>query len=342
MKSLIEKIVKEELKKLDEDYKDEVIYKAFVQPFTDIVDTAKHGLKQIGAVTANNIAKTIKQAVPTFIPMIGTSVSRIGDEQEKKLQAKLSGIDKEYADVLKRNWDTLRTRDVSFILFMMDPKLYLGSTLALKAPEVAFEVLDSLIDSPSVSKWHKVFQELNTKVLPPSAGVDGSQTNSGFGGGTAFSDGDYGGGSYGEAKQVSGNLLKEEMTKDVLDQKASVTLKRILADKTIQRKIDNSPVVKQMQKEALKVFIEKAREVSDFQTIEEFKSFFGPDFDKIYNNLANSVGDQEKNNLNDLLVQDLKTQYIQVITSYLQQLKSQSPAGEQEIKRTIAEIERYL
>lgn len=341
LKSLIERIVKEELGKINEDYRDEVVYKAFVQPFTDIVDTAKHGMKQLGAVTANNIAKTVKQAVPTFIPMIGWSVSKIGEEQEKKLQSKLASIDKEYADVLKRNWDTLRTRDVSFILFMMDPKLYLGSSMALKAPEVAFEVLDSLIDSPTVSKWHQVFQDLNTKVLPPKSGATGGQTNSGFGSGTAFMDGESGGG-YSESKKVSGKVLKEELTKDVIDQKASVTLKRILADKTIQRKLDNSPVVQEMQKAALRVFIEKAREVSDFNSINDFKSFFGSDFDKVYNDLASKVDEKEKSNLDEILIPELKAQYIQVITKYLEQLKSQSPAGEQEIKRAIAEIGRYL
>lgn len=339
---IIQEIVDEEIKSnlLLEDYKDEAIYKAFVSPFTDVIDTAKHGLKKIGAVTANNIAKTIKQAIPTFIPMIGDSVSKIGQEQEKKLQSKLNSIDKEYADVLKRNWDTLRSRDVSFLLFMMDPKIYLGSSLALKAPEVAFDVLDSLIDSPTVSKWHKIFQDLNVKVMPPKSGLDGSQTNSGFGSGQAFSDGSFG--ESNNNKNLKNKLLKEELTEDNIKQKAAVTLKRILDDKSIQRKIDNSPIVKEMQKEALKIFIEKAREVSDFKSVEEFKSFFGPDFDKNYKDLINKIDGKEKQNFNETLILELKAQYIQVIKKYLEDLISKSPGSEQEIKNAITEIERYL
>lgn len=341
LKILIKRIIKEELSKINEDYSDELVYKAFVQPFTDVVDTAMHGVKTTAASVIGNTKKLALQAGAAFIPYIGATVSKIGEKEEKKLANKLAGIDKEYADVLKRNWDTLRTRDVSFILFMMDPKLYLGSTLALKAPEAAFDVLDSIVDSPAISKWHNTFKELNKRVMPPAAGGSGY---SGGGGGGSYTSSDFNDAGYSgwESKTSNKPVLKEELTKDVINQKASITLKRILADKSIQRKIDNSPIVKEMQKEALKLFIDQAKQVSNFNAIEQFSHLFGKEFDKTYAEVSSKVEEKGKEEFDQALIPELKKNYAKVISTYLNSLKSTSPSAEQEIKNTISTIERML
>lgn len=338
LKFLISKIVKEELSSINESYEEEVVYRAFVQPFKDVVDTAVHGLKKTGATAVANVVKLAKQTAVAFIPFLGTTVSQVGDKEQKKLESKLGQIDKEYADVLKRNWETLRTRDVSMLLFMMDPKLYLGSSLALKAPEVAFDVLDSMIDSPAVSKWHGVFKDLNTKVMPPTAGGSGGGGSGGFGSGDAyFGDG----GNMGwESKTSNKPVLKEELTKDTINQKAAVTLKRLLNDRAILNKINTSPVVKEMRTSALSIFVDKAKEVQQFKNIQQFKKHFGSDFDKLYNQVSSKV--EEKEEFDGQLIIELKKIFGEVIIKYLNTLKNDAPTAVQEIDKTISDIQRML
>jgi hypothetical protein len=174
--------------------------------------------------------------------------------------------------------------------------------------------------------------------MPPQSGADGSQTNSGFTGGQAYSDSEGGYGGMTDSISRKGRVIKEEITKDVIDQKASVTLKRILADKNIQRKIDNSPVVKQMRQEALNFFIERAREVAKFQSVNDFKRLFGSEFDKVYNELASKVEEKDRSSLDENLIPELKLQYAKVIINYLNNLKKQSPSSAQEIDHAIVQI----
>jgi hypothetical protein len=337
LKYLIEKIVKEEIEKLHESYQDDVVYRAFVQPFQDVVDTAQHGLKSVGTHVGRGAIKLAKQHVVTFIPFFSTTVAQIGAAEEKKLNSRLAKIDKEYADVMKRNWDTLRTRDVSFILFMMDPKIYLGSSMLLKAPEAAFDVLDSLVDSPAVSRWHNVFKELNKKVMPPtSSGAGGSS------GGAGFSGSDYyDGGAVGwESKRSKKKVIQEKFTKSDLDEKAVITLKRLLKSKEVQNELTKGPKVKEMREAALELFIDKAQTVAGFTTIDDFKNHFGSEFDKIYNSIGNNI--EDKNELEKEIVPELKKVYIQMIVNYFNTLQKSLPEASNEINQAASTIQRML
>lgn len=330
---LIKKIIYEELNKsfIKEDYRDDVVYRAFVQPFTDVVDTAKYGLKKVATTTIRSAVKLAKQHAAAFIPFISKTVSQIGNEEKKKLESKLSQLDKEYSDVLKRNWETLRTRDVSFLLFMMDPKIYLGSSLALKAPEVAFDLLDSFIDNKTVSKWHDTFKQLNKKVLPPTS----SGTGSGTSGGSGYYD-EIGTG-WESLQYNTVPVLKESLSKEELDKKAAVTLGRLLKSNNIINQLNKSPKIKELRKAAIEVFIDKAKELSNAQSISDVKTFFGPDFDSYYNKIEKPS--EEKNEFDQQLVVELKSIYNKMLMTYFENIKRQIPESSDEINKAISFLE---
>lgn len=334
LKLLIERIVEEEIIDLTESYKDDVVYKAFVQPFKDVIDTAAYGLKKIGTTTIRGGIKLAKQTTAAFLPFMTRTITQIGKDEERKIQNKLAQIDKQYADVLKRNWDTLRTTDVSFLMFLMDPKVYLGSTVALKAPEIAFNVLDSMIDNPTVSKWHNTFKELNKRVLPPTSGGSGPGGGIGSGGMSYLDDGPTGW----EAVGKKGYLIKEQFTKDQLNKKAFITLKRFLSNNKIKKQIDDSPKVKEIRKDALLIFVDKINQVKSFDKIEDFKNYFGPEFQSTYEKTIQNIPPEELQNYNLQLIEELKIKAVEMVVNFLNNLRNDIPSADAEISDTLTKI----
>jgi hypothetical protein len=103
-----------------------------------------------------------------------------------------------------------------------------------------------------------------------------------------------------------------------------------------------------MQHEALSIFVEKAKEVAGFKTIEQYKHLFGNDFTKLYNELekklnkdGKKLGPNEQKSLDDELINELKKVYIKMVTNYLNSMAEQSPGSQQEINKAVSEIERF-
>ncbi len=125
MQPLLKKLIKElALEEQAQLLKEENIFvKAFVEPFTDIAQTAFAGLQKNAAALISNSTKLAKQAAIAALPFIATSeITRIGEEENQRLQQRLGEIDSEYADVLSRNIETLRTRDMAGIGFLLNPQ----------------------------------------------------------------------------------------------------------------------------------------------------------------------------------------------------------------------------
>ena len=124
---LIKETVNEVFLKETVDYKQAMLYKAFIHPFTDIVQTAQHGVKRITTKALGELGSITKQVAMFLIPFASPKYAGQVREQDKRRMAeKLGSVDAEFKDVLTRNWTTLNQLDVWGTLFLVAPGFAIG------------------------------------------------------------------------------------------------------------------------------------------------------------------------------------------------------------------------
>jgi hypothetical protein len=118
------------------------MYNTFVQPFTDIVKTAAGGFEAI-STHLWGIAKNMIKAIPALIvPFMHNDYKKLKNETMQRLES----VDKEYADVYKRNVDFLTGgSDIRTIAFILYPSLLLGEELLTKSPGVVIDMLSGIL-----------------------------------------------------------------------------------------------------------------------------------------------------------------------------------------------------
>jgi hypothetical protein len=117
------------------------LIKTFVQPLTDIFNTAIYGVKSITA-GAQQVLKYLVFNIPKLIvPFMKTENWEI---TKKHLDDKLGKLHNRYAGVIHRNLDMLRDHDLQGMAFFLDPTLFLGTKLTQFSPEFLGEVLEVL------------------------------------------------------------------------------------------------------------------------------------------------------------------------------------------------------
>lgn len=360
LQKLVEKLVQKEV--ADQFLiKEDVLYNAFVEPFTDIFKTAKHGLEKSVASILGNTRKLAKQWAYACIPFISSAeITRIGKEEDTKLQGRFKELDTGYADVLKRNWDTLRTRDLAGLALMWNPTLTVGSHIALESPAVALNILEVLSGgNPKIVELRKKAEELSKKVMPPASGGGGS-SGGGGGGPTDLAQDDYGmGGGWGESALPRGagkGIIKEQepvtaqppqktgFTREELDKKVYAVLQQLLKRKDVQRSIQNSPATKMLKTAGLDAVAERVKKITQFTTMEQFESYVGPDLAKFKQEIQAKIPkDTPPETLKQLgveQVQELKKVYRDIYTKYVQDLSKTTPGIEAEVKKVMDQISK--
>lgn len=202
IQSLVEELISEELEQFlfeEEEIlikEDSAMYKTWIEPFADILKTAKHGLESSIASITGNVRKVAIQFALSAIPFISAKeIARIGEEESLNIEKRLSELDSQYADVLKRNWDTLRTKDVAGLALLLNPSLTVGTHVALESPALALGLIEILSGgNPKIVALRKKAEELSKKVKAPSGPSGSDDSASGGSGGDYGWGGDFGGG----------------------------------------------------------------------------------------------------------------------------------------------------
>lgn len=318
---------------VDEVITEDVLTQAFIEPFTDIFKTAKHGLETSIASIAGNAKKVAKQVGAAALPFVASGeIKRIGQEEEAKIKQAIAGLDSEYADVLQRNWDTLRTRDVAGLALLLNPTLTIGGHAALQAPALGLGVLEILTGGhPAVKELRRKASELSKKVLPP----EGSAGDAGGGAGGLYADdygwgGDFGG--FGESiKKESDSILTEQQkfTKQQLDQKVGQVMKKLLQRKDVQRAIQNSPITQALKNSGINAVTDRARKIASFSSLEQFEQYMGADFKKFHDQIETKIpADTPPEAIKEFEQQqvvELKKAYQQFYTKYLRDIAGKTP-----------------
>ena len=337
LEAMIKKIIKQE-DLMVEEFEDPLA-KVFLQPFVDVVDTARHGLEKTTAKAWNNIGNLAKHAAMVMIPGINLKDSIQASEQ--KLKARLGEIDSEYRDVIQRNYDMMKTRDLWGIAFFYNPALLVGSKYALKAPELALGTLEALTGGNPVIKTMKTrLQGLQQRVRGDralSAGVDGAGW---VGGGM----GDDGGGDFGfesvirEQDAAAPPGPGADIPKNIADQ-----INKAAMHPTVKAAIASSPLVAQMKAIASSVLIEQVQDALNFSTYDEMLAKhpkMKQQEAQMLQSLPEDATEEQIAQLKEAMLPEIKTNIKSMYIKQLQAMATQTPEIKQDLSATLQQINK--
>ena len=117
------------------------LIKTFVQPITDIFNTAIYGVKNLTASAVQTLKYLVTNVPKLIVPFIKTENWEV---VKKNLDDKLSKLHNRYAGVIHRNLDMLKDHDLQGMAFFLDPTLFLGAKLTQFSPDFTREVFEIL------------------------------------------------------------------------------------------------------------------------------------------------------------------------------------------------------
>jgi hypothetical protein len=123
----------------------------------NVVDTSLMGVKKLATVGVGETkiaAKSLAFAlIPGIVPDAG-SIAAMGDEDREELKSKLSKIDSEYAETIRKNEEVFDNPDFNMALFMANPGIALGKWASNHAVGEAREIAETIIGSDEdFKKW---------------------------------------------------------------------------------------------------------------------------------------------------------------------------------------------
>lgn len=340
LKKLIEEQVEAELKLLRE-YEDPLA-QVFLQPFKDIVDTARHGLEKTSTSAWGNAWKLAKQTLTLFLP--GVPVDAFTSGMDKKIKSHMDQIDGKYRDVIQRNYDMMRARDLWGIPFLLNPALMTGVGMATKAPEIALAGLEAVTGGhPTIAKMRERLHTINSRVT--GGGLDYAKGAGNVGGGGDGGDAGLSFEGIQNRRNDTRKPLKEQQaapTQDEVNKALASQIERAGKHPKIQSAIQNSPVAQQMKQIAEMSLVETVKDAIAFNTYDEMKSKMGSKFaeteKQVMAQLPQGATPQQTKEFQDALVTEMKGLIKQMYIKQLEKLLSQSP----ELKADLSRISKQI
>jgi len=262
------------------------LYQTFVQPFADVVDTAKHGIQSVASTTVSNLSSLIHQTALWALPYVpgltdAGAMAKVDKNHSDNLKARIESLNSQYKDVLDRNWDTLVNSDLGGLMFMANPQLVLGAKLlgagAAVGRQGAIEALQ-LIDmfsggSDLAQRTIGWLQQPHTSYGAAKARAGGGSyfTSSGHGDGGMGQGMDYGsyadagadyGGLYEQQAQSQPSRTAQQPTAKSIDYKAMV--QKILNDPRTKQAMASSQTTATMQAAAVSTIVNNAKRFLKF------------------------------------------------------------------------------
>lgn len=316
---------------LKEEYEDPLA-QVFLQPFKDVVDTARHGLEKTTAKVWGNTAKLAKQAATLLIP--GIPVDAFTKDADEKIKSRLGEIDSKYKDVIQRNYDMMRSRDLWGVPFLLNPALMTGVEMASHAPVVVLSTLEALTGgNPTITKMRERANTITQRVR-----------GGGFTGGK-------GGGSFGESSRNSVKAFREQqepqqpLSLAQVNKSLGKQIENVLKHPTIQNAIKNSELSKQLRQIGIDSMLSTVQDAISFSSYDEMKQKMSsnPNFAAIeadfMKNLPEGATEQQVAELKNALVGEMKSVIKQVYTKQLEKLLSQSPDMKKELSGLAKQIQ---
>ena len=202
------------------------LYKIFVKPFVDVVDTAAGKTKEL-SLKAQTAAKVAFETIVTsLIPVVEDSYKEIFASEKEAIDK----VRQEYDAVYKSNWDAFKDNDVLCAAFMYSPTMLLTLAFAKKSPKAASRMISTL-SGGTLDPW---LNKLATKF----GWKDSGPVQTGLG----RSD-DGPGMMYGESHAIHEKGTK----KSKHDKKPDVA--ELLSSDKVKKQLEKSNVVQSMEKQ---------------------------------------------------------------------------------------------
>jgi len=358
LQTLIESMVRKVLAEQDI-VMDDPLLKVFLEPFTDVIKTANAEIKKNLTNIRGNVKSVAKQAAILAIPFL--SIEMIDDthkEAQEQIKEKLGAIDEQYAEVYQRNWDTLRSRDIWGIHFLLNPMMGITSKFAMKAPLATLNVLETLTAgglSPENEERLQKAKEFATKFskpVSPNYGGGGGDFG-GFGGGGGGFGGDFGfdGGDFGGGFGESVNYLREQQTQAAPQPKKNDQLARLgrfveafKKQPDVQAALQNSKVVQSLRQGAFEAVMAAAAPVLQAQNYAGLSKALGNQLQKfeteVFKDLPKDVTPEELQQFKEAMVPDVKNAYKQVLVAQLSKQTTGDKVTDKNLQQVIAQINK--
>lgn len=289
----------------------EDLYKIFVQPFTDVVQTAAGKTKELSQRAQTVVKVAFESVMTTLVPILSDSYSEIFQKEK----AELDKIRNEYADIYKSNWDAFKDNDVLAAAFMYAPTALLTIQFARKSPGVAAKLISTLSGGSLDGFLKKVADKFPGWNSP--AGPTGLERK--FAGWNSPSADSSGGPMYGPG-------FTESRLREAGEKKPDIG--KILANKKVIAALQNSPIVKKMEQQGqaivrhtLEQVFKQAQAVMSAKTLQDIQHKTGAKL-KGLDKLA-QLPQQERQKLEQTMLvtakKSMKEFYVRNLTAQVKQ-----------------------
>jgi len=363
LQQLIESIVKEILLEQQEDIVlNDPLVKIFIQPFTDVIKTANAEIKKNLINIRGNTKSFIKQAAILAIPFL--SIEMISDTHkaaQQEIEKRLGKIDKEYAEIYRRNWETLRSRDIWGIGFMLNPAQGVAAKFAMKAPRATLNMLKTLT-AGSLS-------EKNSERLQKAidfAGKFAYHASPNYGSNVSHGGGGYGSGGFdmgyfdGDQSDLGGEgvvykspkLIEQQqqtnqpaqINKQDGNKKIVAFIEAFAKQPDVQNAIQNSTIAKELRAGAMEAILNTANPVLKSTTYEQLMQSLGSSAKKYENEieqiLPKDLTPEEQTQFKQQLMPEIKKAYKQVLVTQLSKQKSGDKIADNNLLQIINQINK--
>lgn len=207
------------------------LYKIFIKPFVDVVDTTLGKAKEM-SVRTQTLARVAFEAIATtLIPVLTDDYKEIFEKEKTEIDK----IRKEYGEVYKSNWDAFRDNDVLVASFFYAPAALLTYAFAKKSPKVAANLI-SVLSGGSLDPWLARLSKKSGGGLfsssPAKTGLD-------YHGGPDFKHGyAYGGGTHEFPLE---SVMRED--------KEQFDVAKLLSSDKVKDVLERNPIVRRMEQQ---------------------------------------------------------------------------------------------
>lgn len=153
------------------------LYRVFVKPFVDVVDTAVGKTKEATSSAYTLARVAFETLVTTLVPFFSDSYKEIFADEKKRMAA----IRQEYKEVYQSNWDAFRDNDVFWTAFCYAPWAIMTIKFFKQSPRTAARLMSTLSGGSADRVLSRMLGDWNRAYRPPITGLNYTGTSSGAG-----------------------------------------------------------------------------------------------------------------------------------------------------------------
>lgn len=153
------------------------LYRVFVKPFVDVVDTAVGKTKEATSAAYTLARVAFETLVTTLVPFFSDSYKEIFADEKKRM----AGIRKEYGEVYQSNWDAFRDNDAFWTAFCYAPWAIMTIKFFKQSPRTAGRLMSALTGGAADRVLSRMLGDWNRAYRPPITGLAYTGTSSGAG-----------------------------------------------------------------------------------------------------------------------------------------------------------------